>query len=132
MLEELHTKICMDFDTDNNSHPMMENQLHRPIKVVTDTSDAVAQVMRVSSQEGFSAVSGKLDSIFAVVSKATLEKAVMQDFPMISTESRARNVQVPPTAIDAGSTEVNSLLQPLPSIAVNLNKLPAQFLVQLQ
>ena len=25
MLEELHTKICMDFNIDNNSHSMMEN-----------------------------------------------------------------------------------------------------------
>ena len=43
-----------------------------------------------------------------------------------------RNAQVSPTAINAGSTEVNSLLQPLPSIAFDLNKLPTQVLMQLQ
>ena len=48
MLEELCTKICMDFDDDNISHSMMENQLHQLIKVVTNASDAAAQAMRVS------------------------------------------------------------------------------------
>ena len=48
MFEELCTKICMDFDDDNISHLMMENQLHQLIKVVTNASDAAAQAMRVS------------------------------------------------------------------------------------
>ena len=49
MLEELRTKICMDFDTDNTSHSMMKNQLHQLIKAVIDTSNAVAQAMHMSS-----------------------------------------------------------------------------------
>ena len=49
MLEELCTKICMDYNDDNSSHSMMENQLHQLIKVFTNASDAVAQDMRVSS-----------------------------------------------------------------------------------
>ena len=57
MLEELHTKICMDFDTDNNSHLVMENHLQRFLKALTDASNAAAQAMHISSQEGFTAVS---------------------------------------------------------------------------
>ena len=49
MLEELCTKICMDYNDDNSSHSMMENQLHQIIKVVTNASDAAVQAMRVSS-----------------------------------------------------------------------------------
>ena len=56
----------------------------------------------------------------------------MQDFLIISSELQARNVQVPSAAINIRSTEVKSLLQSLLSIVVNLNKLPAQDLVQLQ
>ena len=76
-------------------------------------------------------VRDKLDSIYVVVSKTTPERAVMQEFLVISTEPWARNVQVPSIAINAGSKKVNSLLQPLPSITVNLNKLPTQVLAQL-
>ena len=49
MLEEIQTYICMDFDTDNKSHLMMANQLHRLIKAVTDASDAAEQDMCISS-----------------------------------------------------------------------------------
>ena len=48
MLEELHTKIHMDFDTYNNSHLVMDNHLQRFLKALTDASDAAAQAMRVS------------------------------------------------------------------------------------
>ena len=64
----------------------------------------------MSSKEGFIGVSLKLHSIFVVVSKERPKKAAMQDFSMISTKPRDRNVQVPLTTIDARSTEVKSLL----------------------
>ena len=56
----------------------------------------------------------------------------MQEFPVISTDPRDRNIQLPLTTIDVSSEEVNSLLHPLLSIALDLNKLPTQVLVQLQ
>ena len=56
----------------------------------------------------------------------------MQDFLTISTELQDRNVQVPSATINTRSIEVNSLLQSLLSIAINIKKLPTQFLVQLQ
>ena len=111
---------------------MMENQLQQLTKDIIDAFDLAVQAMHVSSQEGFTMVSVKLDSIFAVVSKVTPEKVVLQDFSMIGTEPQAENVQVALTVIDVGSTEVNSLLQPFPSIIVNLNMLSTQVLVQLQ
>ena len=45
---ELCTKICMDFDVDNNSHSMMENQLHQLIKAVIDAYDDMMQAMCMS------------------------------------------------------------------------------------
>ena len=56
----------------------------------------------------------------------------MQVFLSISTESWDRNVQVPLTTIDPGSEEVNLLLQLLKRIALDLNKLPTQALVELE
>ena len=57
---------------------------------------------------------------------------VMQEVSSISTEPWTRNVQAPPIAIDVGSEEVNQLLWPIQSIALDLNKFPAQVLVELQ
>ena len=68
------------------------------------------QVIRESNQEGFAVVRDKLNSIYDVVSKKTLEQVVMEEVSSIRTERRARNVQVPLTMIDAGSEEVNQLL----------------------
>ena len=56
----------------------------------------------------------------------------MQEVPLISTEPWSRSVQVPLTGIDVGNEEVNQLLQLIQSIALDLNKLPAQVLVELQ
>ena len=77
MLEELRTKICMDFDLRSSFHSMMENQLQWLIKAITEASDAKVKYMHVSTQGGFIAISVKLDSIFATVSKVTPEKAAM-------------------------------------------------------
>ena len=90
------------------------------------------QAIRESNLEGFSTVRDKLNSIPGVVSRKTPEKDVMQEFPSINTKLRARNIQVPPIAINARSEEVNLLLQPIQSISLDLNKLLAQSLVELQ
>ena len=95
------------------------------IQVVTDSSEVAMQVIRESNQEGFAAVIDKLNSIYDVVSRKTPEKDLIQEFSSISTEPWARNVQVPLTAINTVSEEVNLLLRPLQSIALDLNKLPA-------
>ena len=42
MLEELCTKICMDFDTRSSSHSVTDNHLQRFLKALTDTSNAAA------------------------------------------------------------------------------------------
>ena len=57
--------------------------------------------MRKSAQEGFAEVRTKLDSISNVVLRRAPESGAMQDTMSISTESWVRNVQIPPTAIDA-------------------------------
>ena len=61
-----------------------------------------------------------------------IESVVLQDFTSISTESRARNVRVLPTTIDAGREDVKSSLQQLQSVALDINKLSAQMLVHMQ
>ena len=38
-LEELRTKICMEFDISSNSHLVMDNQLQWLIKDITDATD---------------------------------------------------------------------------------------------
>ena len=85
----------------------------------------MTQAIQESNQEGFPKVRDKLNDIYDVVSRKKPEKDVMQEFSSISTEPRARKVQVPLAAIDAGSEEVNLLLGSLQSIALDLNKLPA-------
>ena len=56
----------------------------------------------------------------------------MQDISLTSTEPRDRNVQVPPTAIDARNEEVHQLLRPIQSVDLDPNKLFAMALVELQ
>ena len=109
----------------------MKDELECLIKAVIDSSEAATQAIRESNKEEFSTVRDKLNSIDDVVSRKTPEKNMMQEFPSISTEPRARNFQVPPTMIDVGNAEVNLWLEPLQSIALDLNKLPTQVLVDL-
>ena len=100
--------------------------------MVTESSKAVTQAIQESNHEEFVAIRDRLNSIFDVVYRKTPERHVMQEVPSISTEPWDRNVQVPLTAIDMGSEEMNLLLRPLQSIALDINKLPAQVLVELQ
>ena len=132
MLEEERTKRCMELDMGSSSHSMMERQLQRLIKAITESSDATTQAMLQSNQEWFIAVRAKFNSIYVVVSKTTQERDAIQEFLAISTEPWSRNVQVHQTAIDVGSAKVNSLLQYLSSISFDLNKLPTQVQMQLQ
>ena len=71
--------------------------------MVTDFSTVATKFIHESNEEGFVEVKDKLNSIYDVVSKKTLEKVVMQEFSSISTEPRVRNVQVPLTVIDTAS-----------------------------
>ena len=132
MREETQTKWHLEYDVGSGTLLGMEDQLKRLIKAVTDSSEAAMQAIRESNQEAFVAVRDKLNSIYDVVSRKTPKKDVMQEFPSISTDSRARNIQVPSTVIDAGREEVNQLLRPLHSISLDLNKLPTQVFVELQ
>ena len=103
MWEETRTQWHLEYDAGSGTQTEMEDQLKRLIKAVTDSSKFAMQVIRGSNQEGFAAVRDKLNSFYDVVSRKTPEKYVMQEFPSISTEPRARNVQVLPTAIDTRS-----------------------------
>ena len=66
--------------------------------------------MRQSNHEGFYTVRDKLDSIYDAIRKAAPVSTPVQELPSISTEPPAKNVQVPPIAIEAGSEDVNSSL----------------------
>ena len=88
--------------------------------------------MRESNHKEFGAVRDRLNSIFAIVSRQTPVRHVMQEFPSISIEPRARNIQFPPTMIDVGSEVVNQLLRVIHSITLDLNKFLAQVPVELQ
>ena len=57
---------------------------------------------------------------------------VMYEVPSISTKTQARNIQVSPTMIDVENEEVKQLLWLIQSVALDMNKLPAQVLVELQ
>ena len=52
----------------------------------------------------------KLDSLYDVVLKRTLESTTGKEFTSISIEPRVRNVQIPPTVINAGREELNTSL----------------------
>ena len=65
------------------------------------------------SQVRFTEVRTKLDSLYDVVLKRALESVTFQEFTSINTEPRVRNVQIPPTAMDAGREDLNTLLQKL-------------------
>ena len=77
MREETHTKWCQEYDVGSGIQSRMEDQLHRLIKVVIDSSEATTQEIRESNQEGFVAVRDKLNSIYYVVSMKTPRKYVM-------------------------------------------------------
>ena len=89
---------------------MMEDQLQRLIKVVTDSFEAAKQEIRESNHEEFDAVRDRLNSIFDIVSRKTSMRPMMRDILSISTEPWARNVQFPLTVIDVGNEEVHQLL----------------------
>ena len=110
----------------------MEDQLQRLIKAVTDSSAVVTKAICESNHEEFSVVRDRLDSIFGIIFRQTSVQPIMQDISSISTEPRARNMQVPPTAIDARNEEVHQLLRPIQSVAVDLNKLSNMVLLELQ
>ena len=82
-------------------------------------------------QEGFAAERAQLNYFYDVVMKTTLESVAVQELSSISTEPQSRNVQVPLTTIDAISEDVNSSLQQLQGVVVDINKLPAQTIVQI-
>ena len=75
--------------------------MNRLIKEVLDATDVTTKEMNKSAQEGFMEVQTKLDSLYDVVLKRAPESAIMQDFASINIEPRVRNVQIPPSAIDA-------------------------------
>ena len=110
----------------------MEDQLQRLIKAVTDSSADATKAIRESNHEEFGVVRDRLDSIFGIISRQTSVRPILQDIPSISVETWAKNVQVPPTAIDVNNEEVHQLLQPIQSMAFDLNKLSPMELVELQ
>ena len=88
--------------------------------------------MHHSHHEGFSTVRANLDFIYDEIVKVALEIAAVQSLPSISTKPRARNFQVPPTTINARIEDVNSSLQQLQGVAVDIDKLSTQTLVHMQ
>ena len=67
----------MEKDTNSSSRAVMEAQLQWPIKVVMDSFDTTTKEMRQSTQEGFSKVQNKLDSIYNVVAGRGAESEVV-------------------------------------------------------
>ena len=67
----------MDLDAGSTTHSMMVNQVQQLIKAAMNSSNAVAQAIRQSNQEGFAAVRSNLDSIYDVVSKMTPERDIV-------------------------------------------------------
>ena len=59
-------------------------------------------------------------------------RPMMQDISSITTETQDRNMQVPPTMINIGNEEVHQLLWQVHNVALDMNKLSAMTLVELQ
>ena len=66
--------------------------------------------MHQPNHEVFSMVRAKLDSIYDAIVKKAPESVILQELPLIRTDSWARNVQVPLTTIDVEIQDVNSSL----------------------
>ena len=105
------------------------NQL---VKVVNNATDVAAKEIKKSTKDGSVEVSTKMDSLYNVFFKIALESEVVQEFVSINTEPWVRNLQIPPTAIDVGSKDVNTSLQQLQNISLDINVLSTQTLVHLQ
>ena len=88
--------------------------------------------MTKSAQEGFIEVRTKIYSIYDVVLKRSPESANVQEFASINTKPRLRNVQIPPTVIDAEREELNTSLQQLQDISSNIKVLSMQKLVHMK
>ena len=85
----------------------MEAQLQWLVKAVNDKTDVVSKEMKKSAYEGFMEVISKLDYVYNIVLQRVLESTVVQEYFSISTEPWARNVQIPPTAIDVEWEDLN-------------------------
>ena len=107
MREETHTKWLQEYEAGSCTKSGMEDQLQRLIKLVIDSSMVVTKEIREFNHEEFGVVRDQLDSIVGIVSRQTSIGPMMQGIPLISTEPQARNVQVPPTKINAGNEKVH-------------------------
>ena len=132
MWEETRTKWCQEYEADSGTRSGMEDQLQRIIEDVTDSSMTSTTTIHESKHEAFGAVRNKLESIFDIVTKEPSTRTLLQDSPSINTEPWARNVQVPPSVIDASGEEFHQQLHPIQSVTLDLNKLSATVLVELQ
>ena len=110
----------------------MEAQLNRLIKAIKNEIDAEAKEMTKSAQVGFTQVRTKLDSLYDVVLKRAPERVTMQGFVSINIEPQVRNVQIPLIAIDAGREDLNTSLQQLHDIPLDINMMSTQTLVHMQ
>ena len=122
----------MHQDANNNTISTMEAQLHKIVKVVNDVTDAATKEMKKSAQEGFTEVTKKLDSVYNIILQRVLESAAAQEYMLISTEPRARNVQIPPTAIALVGVYLNTSLQQLQTVSLDINRLSTHMLVAMQ
>ena len=95
-------KKRMEQDATNSTISALEVQLQQLIKAFTDYSNVAAKQMHNSGHKGFVEVCTKLDSIYNIILRRGQESADVQYFMSIGIEPRVRNIQVPPTAIDAG------------------------------
>ena len=110
IFNELRTNRHMDQDLRSSTKSIMEVQLNWLVKAINDANNATKKEMNKSVQEGFTEVRTKLDSVYDIVSKRAPESMIVQENVSISTEPRARNVQILSTYIDVRSEELNTSL----------------------
>ena len=73
-----------------------------------------------------------MDYVYNVILQIVPESTVVQEYVSINIESQARNVQIPSTMIDAIWEDLNTSLQQLQNIALDIKRLFTQTLVSMQ
>ena len=70
ILQEIRANKCMNQAANKNTISTMETQLHKLVKVVNDATDVATKEMKKSTQEGFTEIRAKYDSVYNFIFKS--------------------------------------------------------------
>ena len=111
---------------------MTEEKLSRIIAAITTSNDATREQMKKKMTDRFHEVKTRLDSLIDAVLNKVLEATTVQKVGLINTRTQIQNVQIPSHAIKTNSEDLNTSLQKLQDLSVDINVISTQTLVQFQ